>query len=184
MSDYQAKIKRMERSILREISVNLSLLVKDTEGELLSFQKEWTCWHSTNRCSRVCFNSHTTGVTVSNFGLEKFFATVQDVMVYFKLKRRKLHVFCELDWKNVPRNCLIREASLNKTNFWCRFLERFRYLKRACLPASERWVLKWLSHYVEYPLPPLPLGIKSAIRSPFLAPYMTSGMKTFILCTR
>ena len=44
----------------------LSLLVKDTEGELLSFhqevkrfQKEWTCWRSTNRCSRVCFDSHT-----------------------------------------------------------------------------------------------------------------------------
>ena len=37
-------------------------MVKDTEDELLSFhqevkrfQKEWTCWHSTNRCSTVCF---------------------------------------------------------------------------------------------------------------------------------
>ena len=30
----------------------------------------------------------------------------------------------------------------------------------------------------------LPPGIKSAIRSPFLAPYMTSGMNTLILCTR
>ena len=30
------------------------------------------------------------GVTVSNFGLQKFVASVQDVMVYFKLKHRKL----------------------------------------------------------------------------------------------
>ena len=34
--------------------------------------------------------THMTGVTVSNFGLEKFVASVQDVMVYFKLKHRKL----------------------------------------------------------------------------------------------
>ena len=45
--------------------------------------------------------THITGVTVSNFGLEKFVASVQDVMVYFKLKHRKLYVFCELEWKNV-----------------------------------------------------------------------------------
>ena len=76
------------------------LLVKDTEDELLSFhqevkrfQKEWTCWHSTNRCSKVCFNSHVTGVTVSSFGLDKFVASVEDVMVYFEVKHRKLYVF-------------------------------------------------------------------------------------------
>ena len=62
--------------------------------------------------------THMTGVNVSNFGLEKFVASVQDVMAYFKLKYRKLCVFCELEWKNVKRrNCLICEASLNKTNF-------------------------------------------------------------------
>ena len=42
--------------------------------------------------STVCFNSHTTGVTVSSFGLAKFVASAQDVMVYFKLKHRKLYV--------------------------------------------------------------------------------------------
>ena len=58
------------------------------------------------------------GVTFSNFGLEEFVASVQDVMVYFKLKHGKLYVFCELEWKNVERrNCLICEASVNKTNF-------------------------------------------------------------------
>ena len=45
--------------------------------------------------------AHMTGVTVSNFGLAKFVASVQDVMVYFKLKRRKLYVFSELEWRNV-----------------------------------------------------------------------------------
>ena len=45
--------------------------------------------------------THMTGVTVSNFGLEKFVTSVRDVMIYFKLKHRKLFVFCELEWKNV-----------------------------------------------------------------------------------
>ena len=45
--------------------------------------------------------THMTGVTVSNFDLEKFVVSVQDVMVYFKLKHRKLYLFCELEWKNV-----------------------------------------------------------------------------------
>ena len=35
--------------------------------------------------------THVRGVTVSNFGLEKFVWSVQDVMVYFKLKDRKLY---------------------------------------------------------------------------------------------
>ena len=62
--------------------------------------------------------THMTGVTVSNFGLENFVASVQDVIFYFKLKRRKLYVFCQLEWKNVYlRKCLICEASLNKMNF-------------------------------------------------------------------
>ena len=42
-----------------------------------------------------------TGFTVSNFGLEKFVPSVQDVMVYFKLKHRKLYVFSEFERKNV-----------------------------------------------------------------------------------
>ena len=62
--------------------------------------------------------THMTGVTVSNFALEKFVTSVQDVMIYFKRKHRKLYVFCELEWKKVlRRNCLICLASLNKTNF-------------------------------------------------------------------
>ena len=38
--------------------------------------------------------THMTAVTVTNFGLEKFVAFFQDVMVYFKLKHRKLFIFC------------------------------------------------------------------------------------------
>ena len=45
--------------------------------------------------------THMTGVTVSNFDLEKFVASVQDVMVYFKLKHRKLYAFCEYFSLNV-----------------------------------------------------------------------------------
>ena len=40
-----------------------------------------------------CFDSHMTRVTVNSFGLEKFGASVQDVMVHFKLKHRKFYVF-------------------------------------------------------------------------------------------
>ena len=45
--------------------------------------------------------THMTGVTVSNFGFEEFVASVQDVMVCFKLKHRKPYVFCKLEWKNI-----------------------------------------------------------------------------------
>ena len=90
----------MEGSILRETSVNLILIGQRHWGQLLSFhqevkrfRKEWTCWHSTNRRSTVCFDSHTWQESLSNFGLEKFVASVQDVMVYFKLKHRKLYLF-------------------------------------------------------------------------------------------
>ena len=43
--------------------------------------------------------THMTGV--SNFGLEKFVASVHDVMVYFTLKHRNLYVFCDLERKNM-----------------------------------------------------------------------------------
>ena len=45
--------------------------------------------------------TYTTRVTVSNFGLEKFVASVLDVIVYFKLIHRKLCVFRDFEWKNV-----------------------------------------------------------------------------------
>ena len=41
--------------------------------------------------------THMTSVTFSKFGLEKFAVGVQDVMVYFKLKHRKLYVFCNFE---------------------------------------------------------------------------------------
>ena len=41
--------------------------------------------------------THVTGVTVTSFGLDKFFASVQDVMVYFKLKHRKRCFFVSLN---------------------------------------------------------------------------------------
>ena len=41
--------------------------------------------------------TYMTTVTVSNFGLEKFVASVLDVIVYFKLQRRKLYVFVTLN---------------------------------------------------------------------------------------
>ena len=45
--------------------------------------------------------THRTGVATSNFDLEKFVASVKVVMVYFKLKHRKLYVSCELEWRKV-----------------------------------------------------------------------------------
>ena len=45
--------------------------------------------------------TYMTRVTVSNFGLEKFVASVHDVIVYFKLKHRKLYVFRDFESKNV-----------------------------------------------------------------------------------
>ena len=45
--------------------------------------------------------TYMTRVTVSNFGLEKFVASVLDVIVYFKLQHRKLYVFRDFEWKNV-----------------------------------------------------------------------------------
>ena len=59
--------------------------------------------------------THITGVAVGNFGLEKFVASVQDVMVYFKLKHRKLYVFCELEWKNVYQAARKLKMALRKT---------------------------------------------------------------------
>ena len=94
------------------------------------FPKEWTCRHSTKRCSRVFFDSHTS-VTVSNCVLETFVVSVQEVMVYIKSKHTKLYVFCNFEWNNVQRrNFLIFKSSIKRTNFWWRFLERLRYIKR------------------------------------------------------
>ena len=62
--------------------------------------------------------TYMTTVTVSNFGLEKFVASVLDVIVYFKLQHRKLYVFRDFEWKNVyRRNHVICESSLNKSKF-------------------------------------------------------------------
>ena len=50
--------------------------------EVKRFQKERICWHSTNQCYRVYFDSHTmTTVTVSKLDLEKIFENVQVAMV-------------------------------------------------------------------------------------------------------
>ena len=60
-----------------------------------------------------------TRVTVSNFGLEKFVASVQDVMVYYKLKHGKLHALCELEWKDVVSS--VKPVSTRRTSdvrFW------------------------------------------------------------------
>ena len=62
--------------------------------------------------------TYMTTVTVSNFGLEKFVASLLDVIVYFKLQHRKLYVFRDFEWKNVyRRNRVICESSLNKSKF-------------------------------------------------------------------
>ena len=43
-----------------------------------------------------------TRVTVSNFGLETFVASGQNMMVYLnKLKIGKLYIFRDFEWKNV-----------------------------------------------------------------------------------
>ena len=83
-------------------------MVKDTEGELLSFsfvpprgkkvpeEVDMPAFYKQMLYGLLQF-THMTGVTVSDFGLEKFVASVQDVMVYFKLKHRKLYVFFQLE---------------------------------------------------------------------------------------
>ena len=100
----------MEGSILREICVNLIVIGQGHQGRVIIVSPRGTkvpkavdmlAFYKQMLYGLLRF-THMTGVTVSNFGLEKFFASVQDVMVYFKLKHRKLYVFfCELEWKNV-----------------------------------------------------------------------------------
>ena len=91
----------MEGSILREISVNLIVIgqgpwgrviivpprgKKVPEGvDMLAFYKQMLYG--------VLQFTHMTGATVSNFGLKKFVTSIQDVMIYFKLKHRKLYFF-------------------------------------------------------------------------------------------
>ena len=99
----------MEGSILREISVNHMVIgqghrerviivpprgKKVPEGvDMLAFYKQML--YGLLQFTQV------TGVTVSSFGLDKFVASVQDEMVYFKLKQESFMFFCELEWKNV-----------------------------------------------------------------------------------
>ena len=91
----------MEGSILREISVNHMVIGQGHRGrviivpprgkkvpegvDVLAFYKQMLYG--------LRQFTHVTGVTVSSFGLDKFVASVQDEMVYFKLKHRKLYVF-------------------------------------------------------------------------------------------
>ena len=130
-SDCQAKIKRMEGSILREISVNLivigqrhwgRVIIVPPRGKEVPEGVNMLAFYNQTLYGLLRF-THITGVTVSNFGLEKFVASVQDVMVYFKLKHRKLYVFCELEWKNVQPAILLSVKPVSKrrtsdAGFW------------------------------------------------------------------
>ena len=67
--------------------------------------------------------THMTGITVSNFGLEKFVASVQDVMGYFKLKHRKLYFFVSLNGRTYDAAIVrsVKPASKRRTSdvgFW------------------------------------------------------------------
>ena len=67
--------------------------------------------------------THMTEVTVSNFGLAKFVASVRDVMVYFKLKHRKLYVFVSLNGRTYNAAILlsVKPVSTRRTSdvgFW------------------------------------------------------------------
>ena len=91
----------MEGSILREICVNLIVIGQGHQSA--SYDLSTKRYKGSKRSGhagilqtdalRSLRFTHMTRVTVSNFGLEKFFASVQDVMVYFKLKHRKLSLF-------------------------------------------------------------------------------------------
>ena len=99
--DYQARIKRMEGSILREISVNLIVIGQGHSGrviivpprgknfpegsDMLEFYKQMLY--------DLLQLTYMTGATVSNFSLEKFVASSTGCDGSFKLKHKKLYVF-------------------------------------------------------------------------------------------
>ena len=98
-------------------------------GELLSFhqevkrfQKERICWHSTNQCYRLHFDSHTWQESLSVILTLKRFLRVYRLQWfnYFKLKQRKLQIFCEFEWNSYNATIVssVNPASIFKMNFW------------------------------------------------------------------
>ena len=88
-SDYQAKItcKRLEWSILKEISVNLidigqghwgRAIIITPRGKKFLEEVDTLAFYKQMFYGLLQF-AHMTGVTVSNSGLKKFVASVQDV---------------------------------------------------------------------------------------------------------
>ena len=91
----------MDGSILREICVNRIVIGQGHQAQVMIVPPRGTkvpkgvdmlAFYKQMLYGLLRF-THMTRVTVSNFGLEKFFASVQDVMVYFKLKHRTLYLF-------------------------------------------------------------------------------------------
>ena len=90
--DYQARIKRMEGSILRQISVNLIVIGQGHSGRVIIVPSDMLAFYKQMLYGLLQF-TYMTGATVSNFSLEKFVASSTGCDGSFKLKRRKLYVF-------------------------------------------------------------------------------------------
>ena len=100
--DYQARIKRMEGSILRQISVNLIVIGQGHSGRVIIVPprdnkkvpegSDMLAFYKQMLYGLLQF-TYMTGATVSNFSLEKFVASSTGCDGSFKLKHRKLYVF-------------------------------------------------------------------------------------------
>ena len=90
-SVYQAKIKGWkDRFSVRYISVDLIVIGQvPRRGKKVPKGVDMLAFFKQMLYGLLQF-TYMIGVTVSDFGLEKFVASVQDVIVYFKLKHRKL----------------------------------------------------------------------------------------------
>ena len=113
----------------------LSLLVKDSKGELLAFhqevkrfQKERICWHSTNQCCRVYFDSHTWQESLSVILTLKRFLRVYRLQWFIKLlflnwRKESFKFFVNLNGRTYNATIIfivssVNPASILKMNFW------------------------------------------------------------------
>ena len=131
----------MKGSILREIFVNLIVIGQGHWGRVIT--ERASCHRST-----VWFNSHTWQQSLSVILALKSLSRVYR-MWWFILNWNieSFMFFVSLNGRTYNAAIVrsVRPASTRRTTYWCRFLERFRYIKCTCLPASGRWVLKWLN---------------------------------------
>ena len=106
-------------------------MVKDSKGELLAFhqevkrfQKERICWHSTNQCNRVYFDSHTWQESVSVILTLKRFLRVYRLQSYgltiLNWSKESFKFFLTLNGRmyNAAIVSYVNPASILKMNFW------------------------------------------------------------------